>query len=184
MNTKQLSKLACAIMLVFSMIACKKEGLVTTDNIKPKMQLHIQGNGVNKIFYSDSTDYFNTGTLYLQHNASYTFELVIGDDGGVNLLQATVDTNAFRFQTITASPELSRFPTFTEIGSYTINGDRSNPYRSFIISGRFIANNPNQDDEIFSFVSVGSDYTPNIVGLTIPCIINSQTPNGFGWKEL
>ena len=62
MNTKQLSRITCAIMLLFSMIACKKEGPITIDNIKPNLTFEISG---IRTFNSD-TDYTSLGNLYLE----------------------------------------------------------------------------------------------------------------------
>ena len=69
MNTKQLSRITCAIMLLFSMIACKKEGPVTIDNIKPNLTFEISG---IRTFNSD-TDYTSLGNLYLEPGKNYNF---------------------------------------------------------------------------------------------------------------
>ncbi len=187
MNTKQITKIACAILVIFSMIACKKETPVTVDSVKPKMQLQITGYGVNKTFYSDSIDYYSTGTLFLKTDEIYTYTVSISDAGGVRSLQMTADTNAFAIR----YPELTGTPAFT----YTILppvtfiqeiiGDRGNPYISFLMSGKFIAQNKTHNNtDTYVIQCLGSDYTPNLVGLNIPCVTTNQPPHGYGWKEL
>lgn len=184
MNTKQISKIVCVIMLVFSMIACKKETPVTVDNIKPKMQLQITGYAVNKTFYSDSTDYYSTGSLYLKPDLSYDFTLTITDTGGVNWLQMQSDTNVFNIQNFASIPTPATYTIVSDISTYKILGDRANPYKSYIMTGNIKVRSNAQSTDPYVLQCIGNDYTPNIVGLNIPFIITNQPPNGYGWKEL
>lgn len=182
MNTKQISKIAFAIMLVFSMIACKKEGPVTTDNIKPNLTFEISG---IRTFNSD-TDYTALGNLYLEPGKNYNFNAAVNDTGGVKRLQVSIDTF------LRVSNVLS-VPTNTTNYAYvlglihkvlTINGMESDPFTRFVLSGKIVPNNNIQQDRSTFIYCNGDDYNQsNTTRIIIPCIITYQPPNGYGWKR-
>ena len=184
MNTKQLSKITCAIMLLFSMIACKKEGPVTIDNIKPNLTFEISG---IRTFNSD-TDYTSLGNLYLEPGKNYNFNAAINDTGGVKRLQVSIDT-FLRVSNVISVPNNTASYAYV-LGLihrvYTINGMESDPFTRFVFSGKIVPNTyiPNQQEKAAFIYCNGDDYNQsNNTRIIIPCIITNQPPNGYGWKR-
>jgi hypothetical protein len=69
--------------------------------------------------------------------------------------------------------------------TYTINGVESNPFTSFIMSGKMVLNSSFQQDSTIFIYCEGDDYNPNnTTHIIIPCVITYQPPNGYGWKRL
>lgn len=181
-STTLISKMAFALLILFAMVACKKETPITTDTIKPKMKLSISGYGVNKTFDSDSSDYYSDGILYLKPDVAYNFALTISDTGGVRWLEHNSDTSVFSLRDVTTTPTAGYTIVSSTIGIYKILLDASTPYSSCIISGKIYPRGLADGRGTFIFQCLGSDFTPNLVGLNIPCIVAYQPLYGYGWK--
>ena len=178
MNTKQISKIAFAIMILFSMASCKKETAVTRDTIKPHSTLQLSGGGFSKTFDSDS-DYLY-GQLNLKPNTKYNFILTARDTGGLRLLQLQM-LNSLAFGAIisvTAHTEstsgLSRF--------FKVTGNASDPYTSFFISGSFTSQNVQQNEGIGYDIGAGATDFGNLTcSIIVPCFVTYSPYNDYGW---
>lgn len=171
----------CVIALLA--LSCKKETAVTTDNINPILKCRIYGNGVDKTFYSDSTILYGSGHLYLDPNTVYNFTVSVVDTGGVSFLQISTDTMAFRTQNLIPAPA-PLYDTFIPPSTYyySIIGNANNPYISFLLTGKLAPKSSANPAITYYLNCKGSDYTPNTVSINIPCIIDAQSPFGYGWK--
>jgi hypothetical protein len=179
MITKQISKIACTIMLVFSMIACKKEGPATRDSIAPKSTLLISGNGFSKTYYSDSD--YTYGQLNLKPNATYNFTLTGADVGGLRSLEIQLPTE-FVLGTITSvTAHTERTSGLSKIIS--VIGTESDPYTSFVINGSFTTNNFNGDFGV-DIRTGARDYGNLISPIHVSCLVTSQPPYGYGWISI
>ena len=179
MNTKQISKIVCAIMIVFSMIACKKEGPVTRDSIAPKSTLLINGGGFSKTYYSDSD--YTYGQLNLKPNTTYNFTLTGADAGAIRLLEIQLPLE-FTFGTISSvTAYTERNTTLSKI--FSVTGTESDPYTSFIISGSFTTSSDN-GDLAFSIFTGARDYGNLVAPIRVSCLVSSQPPYGYGWISI
>ena len=179
MNTRQIIKVACAILIVFSMIACKKEGPATRDGIAPKSTLLISGNGFSKTYYSDSD--YTYGQLNLKPNATYNFTLTGADAGAIRLLEIQLPAE-FALGTITSvAAHTERTSGLSKIISVT--GTESGPYTSFVINGSFTTSSDNGDLG-FDIFTGARDYGNLVSPIRVSCLISSQPPYGYGWISI
>ena len=162
MNTKQLSKIAFAIMLVFSMIACKKEGPVVRDSVKPD---------------------YTYGQLNLKPNTKYNFSLAASDTGGLRLLELQMP-NDLVFGTITSvTAYTERTSGLSKI--FSVTGTASDPYTSFIISGSFTTQNVQQGEDIgYSIYSGARDYGNLVGAISVSCLVSYSPPYDYGWISI
>ncbi len=177
MNTRQITKLACAILIVFSMIACKKEGPATRDGIAPKSTLLINGGGFSKTYYSDSD--YTYGQLNLKPNTTYNFTLTGADAGAIRLLELQMPNSIFTYSSLTSVPVYTeRVSGISKI--FTVTGTEADPYTSFILSGSFTTNNDN-DDLGFNLYTGARDFQNLSATIRISCLVSPQPPYGYGW---
>ena len=181
MNTKQLSKIAFAIMLVFSMVACKKEGPVVRDSVKPHSTLQISGGGFSKTFDSDSD--YTYGQLNLKPNTKYNFSLAASDTGGLRLLELQMP-NDLVFGTITSvTAYTERTSGLSKI--FSVTGTASDPYTSFIISGSFTTQNVQQGEDLGYSIYTGARDYGNLVGaISVSCLVSYSPPYDYGWISI
>ncbi|MBK9793261.1 MAG: hypothetical protein IPP60_09195 [Sphingobacteriales bacterium] len=179
----QIINISICIFFTMAFVACKKQGPATIDNIKPNLIFEVSG--VRK-FFSD-TDYTALGRLYLNPAINYNFTESINDTGGVKRIQVSTDS-LLRLSNVVSVPDHTSnnaIVTGNPIQIFEINGVESNPFTSFIMSGKMVPNSSTQQDSTIFIYCEGDDYNPNnTTHIIIPCIITNQPPNGYGWKRL
>ena len=176
---KLIYSIAFGIMVLLT--SCKKNGSVTTDSIPPVIQFTINGGGFSKTF--TGTEDYTTGQLNLKPNTKYTVNLSINDAGGVSRLQMQLD-KVLLSHAFTGIPSVTVTETTLE-KIYSIFGVSTDPYISFLITGSFVTPDINKGDDIsFNIKTNGSDYTPNLVSIHVPCLLTQTPPGGYGWAVL
>ncbi|MFN8283015.1 MAG: hypothetical protein U0U67_07350 [Chitinophagales bacterium] len=173
-----LKTIAC-IAILSGAISCKKETAVTRDTIRPKAALTISGNGLNKTFYSDSS--YTYGQLNLKPNAKYHFILSGVDTGGLRTLEFN-SLNELTYEALASTPHIYTTRTSAISRMFTVTGDASNPYVSFLISGDIITQNVDQNEDVFFSISGFSrDYAGLTGNVDIPCATTYTPVGGYGW---
>jgi len=120
-----------------------------TDNIKPRIELRINGPSVNETMTNPPTESW-TGAggfefIRLTPGAEYNFSLLVSDQGGVE--RAAIFIPDIINITETGPRDVIR----SNVGirtALTIQGSRSNPLSGLTITGKFIAPGPGNSFEI------------------------------------
>lgn len=179
-KTIQLTVCFAFISLLF--FSCRKETALTTDRVAPKVTFRIQGGGNDNTFEATGAGMSPNGEYIFKENTRYNFTVTISDTSGLGqlIVRVTKGVHVTDFS-------LSGAPAATEVAStsehhYSIIAERTDPYKSFVMTGNFLTGNSGTGQDI-RFSIVGRDYLPNQTTINMNGTLHGNSPTGvFGWN--
>jgi hypothetical protein len=182
MKNSLIKMLYCSAIITLSTTACRKDTALTTDRVPPKVTFKISGAGNNNSFEASGAGMSPSGEYVFKENTRYTFTVSISDTSGLGQLIFKMTKGAqIREFTLTGAPEATEVASTTDY-HYSIIAERTDPYKSFVMTGNFLTGNSATGQDI-RFSIVGRDYLPNQTTINLNGTLHTQSPTGvFGWN--
>ena len=179
---KQINFSICILSLILFLFSCRKETALTTDRVAPKVTFRIQGSGNDNTFEATGAGMSPNGEYIFKENTRYNFTVSISDTSGLGqlIVRVTKGSHISDFS-LTGAPEATEVASTTE-HHYSIITERTNPYKSFLMTGNFLTSGSGFGQDI-RFSIVGRDYLPNQTTINMNGTLHGNSPTGvFGWN--
>ncbi len=179
---KAIQMTVCFTVLSLLVFSCRKDTALTTDRVPPKVTLRIQGNGNDNSFEANGAGMSPNGEYIYKENTRYNFTVTITDTSGLGQLIFKLDKSAAISEfTLNGAPAATDNSDDNEY-SYAIIAQRTDPYKSFVMTGNFLTGS-NASSAPARISVVGRDYLPNQTTINLNGSVHANPPAGtFGWN--